>query len=89
VTSQLAKDHRLRSSANLAKEIRPGEIVVGKDILELLSSSMYVDPITIFREYIQNSADSIDQAREHGFLSPDERGHVDISLDAIGRTIKI
>lgn len=35
----------------------PAEIVVGKDILELVSSAMYVDPLTIYREYIQNAAD--------------------------------
>lgn len=38
-------------------------IVVGKDVLELLSSSMYVDAMSIFREYIQNAADAIDQRR--------------------------
>ena len=42
------------------------EIVIGKDILELLSSSMYVDPMTIYREYAQNAADSIDEARAAG-----------------------
>ena len=26
------------------------EIFVGKDVLELLSNSMYVDPLSIFRE---------------------------------------
>ncbi len=43
-----------------------GPVVVGKDILELLSSAMYVDPLTIYREYIQNAADAIDQARHVG-----------------------
>ena len=50
------------------------EIVIGKDILELLSSSMYVDPMTIYREYVQNAADSIDEAREAGMLGPSEAG---------------
>jgi len=35
-------------------------IFIGKDILELLSSSMYVNPLSIYREYIQNSVDSIE-----------------------------
>ena len=30
------------------------EVTVGKDILELLTSGMYLDPLTIYREYIQN-----------------------------------
>jgi Histidine kinase-, DNA gyrase B-, and HSP90-like ATPase len=62
-------------------------IIVGKDILELLSSAMYVDPLTIYREYIQNSADSIDAARhargEH------YQGCVEIFVDPTFRTIRI
>src|SRR5216683_1108027 len=61
------------------------EIVIGKDILELLSSSMYVDPMTIYREYIQNSADAIDQARS---VSPDV-GRIEIFVDPAFRTIRI
>ena len=36
------------------------QIFIGKDILELLSTSMYVDPLTMYREYIQNAADARD-----------------------------
>ena len=44
-------------------ELKPvEEIIIGKDILELLSNAMYVEPLTIYREYLQNSADSIDDA---------------------------
>lgn len=59
----------------------PAEIVIGKDVLELVSSAMYVDPLTIYREYIQNAADSIDAARAAGVLGADEFGRVDITLD--------
>lgn len=38
----------------------PEEILVGKDVLELISGAMYVDPLNIFREYVQNATDSID-----------------------------
>jgi molecular chaperone HtpG len=65
-----------------------GEIIIGKDILELLSSSMYVDPMTIYREYAQNAADSIDQARVDGQLAADA-GKVTITLDIPGRNVKI
>ena len=44
------------------------QITVGKDILELLTSGMYLDPLTIYREYIQNSADSIEKAVSKGLL---------------------
>ena len=42
------------------------QITVGKDILELLTSEMYLDPLTIYREYIQNSVDSIEKAVSKG-----------------------
>jgi hypothetical protein len=65
------------------------EIVIGKDILELLSSSMYVDPMAIYREYVQNAADSVDEAREAGMLRREEHGSVSISIDVSGRNVKI
>ncbi len=44
-------------------------VIVGKDLLELLSSAMYVDPLTIYREFIQNAADAIDEAADEGLYS--------------------
>lgn len=61
--------------------------IIGKDVLELLSTAMYVDPLTIYREYIQNSADAIDAARAGGLLS--ERGRIEITIDPSSRTIRI
>jgi molecular chaperone HtpG len=63
----------------------PSDIVVGKDILELVSSAMYVDPLTVYREYIQNAADSIDDAKDRDILGPRTHGRVDITLDAVAR----
>ena len=60
---------------------------VGKDILELLTSSMYVDPMSMYREYIQNSADAIDLARTAGVLH--SLGRVEIRVDQAARTILI
>jgi hypothetical protein len=68
---------------------RVGSITVGKDILELLSSSMYIEPMTIYREYVQNAADAIDEASGSGLLSNTTSGRVDISLDPTARTIRI
>src|SRR5215475_3131612 len=65
------------------------DIVIGKDILELLSSSMYVDPMTIYREYVQNSADAIDEAKRIGLLPERSRGRVEITLDDSSRAIRI
>ena len=56
------------------------DVIVGKDILELLSSSMYVEPLTIFREYVQNSADAIDEAVDKGILEA-SAGRIEIETD--------
>lgn len=59
-------------------------IVIGKDVLELLSSSMYVDPMSIYREYVQNAADAIDQRAAR--RSP---GRIKIRIDPAERRIVI
>jgi hypothetical protein len=68
---------------------REESIIVGKDILEVLSSAMYVEPLAIYREYIQNAADAIDEARRTGVLAPNEAGTVEIDLDLEERTATI
>ena len=65
------------------------DIVIGRDVLELVSSAMYIDPMTIYREYVQNAADAIDEARAEGVLGSGERGEVLISIDAASRSITI
>ena len=63
--------------------------VVGKDVLELLSSSMYINPLSIYREYVQNAADAIEEATALGLLSRREAGRVDIRIDPDRRTVRI
>ena len=65
------------------------EVFVGKDVLELLSSSMYVNPLTIFREYVQNATDAIDDAVSAGLLGSTKDGRVEINLDHIDRRVVI
>ena len=62
---------------------------VGHDLLELLTQAMYVDPLTIYREYIQNSADAIDEARRNGIIGANETGCVDVYIDLSGRAVRI
>lgn len=84
-------------NAALRKTTRPpagaapaiNQIVIGKDILELVSSSMYVDPMTVYREYVQNAADAIDTARAEGLIAGDEPGVVAIAFDTPSRTVRI
>src|SRR5438876_7637582 len=64
-------------------------VVVGKDVLELLSSAMYLDPLTIYREYIQNAADAIDEAENEGLYVNGSRPRISISIDQAERTIRI
>lgn len=45
-------------------------IIIGKHTLESLTSGMYSDSYVVFREYIQNSVDSIDEAVRFGVLIP-------------------
>ena len=68
------------------KTLIDSDIVVGKDILELLANAMYVDPLTIYREYIQNAADSIDEARQAGLSMDDPT--IGITLDHASRTVR-
>ncbi len=64
-------------------------VFVGKDILELLSSSMYVNPLTIYREYVQNAVDSIDEAVSAGYLTSSDSGEIEIDLDQSNRRVTI
>ncbi len=63
--------------------------VIGKDILEVVSSAMYVDPRVVFREYIQNAADAIEEAYEAGALDEASPGRIDVSVDLASRTLSI
>jgi len=64
------------------------EILIGKDILELLTGAMYADPLTIYREYVQNAADSIDAARDADLPAGEGFG-VTIALDRASRSVRI
>ena len=77
-------------AANLTGDDMPdAPIVVGKDVLELLSSAMYVNPLVIYREYVQNATDAIDDAVTAGCLPGIANGRVDISVDHIDRRVVI
>ena len=46
--------------------------IIGKNVIENLTTAMYEDLRIIYREYIQNSADSIDKAISSGLIRPEE-----------------
>ncbi|WP_288415419.1 ATP-binding protein [uncultured Novosphingobium sp.] len=66
-----------------------GTATVGHDLLSLISTAMYVEPLTIYREYVQNAADSVDDARRLGLIAEGEPGLVEIDVDPATRTIRI
>ncbi len=64
------------------------DISIGKYTLESLTSGMYLDPLSLYKEYIQNAVDSLDEAIEAGLLQRDD-GQVLISVDRENRQIVI
>ncbi len=63
-------------------------VVVGADVLDIMSVAMYAEPLVIFRELIQNAADAIDAAFAAGHLASDG-GRVDIAFDPGTRTVSV
>jgi hypothetical protein len=61
---------------------------IGKNVIENLTTAMYEDLRIIYREYIQNAADSIDKAIEQGIIAPSE-ARIDIEIDAKNNSITI
>lgn len=62
--------------------------VVGKYTLESLTNGMYSSPMDLYREYIQNAVDSIDDAARSGLLEK-AASRIDISIDTTTSTISI
>lgn len=63
-------------------------VYVGKDILDLLTGSMYLDPLNVYREYVQNAADSIDEARNQELIfSPGPQ--IELAFNHLERSVKI
>lgn len=64
------------------------EPIAGKFLLEILTRGMYSNPMHIYREYIQNSSDSIDKAIDDGIIS-DSEAEIHISISSKERHIII
>lgn len=62
--------------------------LIGKNVIENLTTAMYDNPLDIYREYIQNSCDSIDKAVHKGVITKDE-ATIDIKIDSAARKIII
>jgi len=64
------------------------DIIIGKHTLESLTIGMYSDSFSIYREYIQNSTDAIDNAIKNKLLREDE-GRIDVAVDPESSFISI
>jgi molecular chaperone HtpG len=64
-------------------------IVIGKDILELVSGAMYVEPLTIVREYIQNAVDATDEAEAAGLYAGKDKPRIEVVVDLGERRLRI
>jgi hypothetical protein len=63
-------------------------VIVGKDVFELFAGAMYAEPLSIFREYVQNAADALDEARKQGLSRPGPND-VEIWFDHAERSVRI
>lgn len=64
------------------------KFVVGKYTLESLTNGMYSSPLDLYREYIQNAVDSIDDAVRCGIIEK-ESSRIDVSIDTENTSISI
>ena len=62
---------------------------IGKDVIESLTLGMYEDSRSVYREYIQNSADQIDKAVKTGILDKRDDGRIEITINQSNRSISI
>jgi molecular chaperone HtpG len=74
---------------HLRQPVDPEAVRIGKDVIEILTSGMYVSPVTIYREYVQNAVDSIDSARSEQIISDRTRGQVSVDIDHATRSARI
>ena len=63
-------------------------MAVGKNFLENLTVAMYENSFTVYREFVQNAADSIDKAIEKVLLNKEEAS-IDIVIDYNKRKISV
>lgn len=64
-------------------------VLIGKNIIEILTTGMYRNPLVIYREYIQNSVDAINAATSLGLIEDSRAGDVQVSIDKVLRKISI
>lgn len=64
------------------------KIIFGKSVLETITVALYENPIVFFREYVQNSLDAYNSAREDGEKKVKDF-HVSINIDENSKKIVV
>lgn len=64
-------------------------VIIGKTVIETLTSGMYENALFVYREYIQNAADQIDKAVEMGFFDSRRDGKIYITVSPAEKKIVI
>ena len=64
-------------------------IIVGRNLLETITSALYESPIILFREYVQNSLDAYNSATKNEGKDSISDFKVEIDIDKKNRRIKI
>lgn len=72
----------------MARNVLETKPVIGRQLFDIVTSGMYDNPLMIYREYIQNSVDSIDLAVKSGLICSEET-RILISLNGHDRSIVI
>ncbi|MFC1583999.1 ATP-binding protein [Fibrobacterota bacterium] len=67
---------------------RPNKVKIGKQLLDILTSGMYSDPLMVVREYVQNAADSIDEAVKRKILRKED-GKIEVEIDGATRRLSV
>lgn len=62
---------------------------IGKGLINMLMFQMYGDEKLIYREYIQNARDAINDAVNHGILGSITDGYISVLIDPHSRQIEI
>lgn len=63
-------------------------VKIGKNVIEVLTTGMYTNPLFMYREYVQNSADQIDTAVDQGILPERSDGRIFIKIDDRSRIVE-
>lgn len=62
---------------------------MGLRLLETLTSALYEDPIILFREYVQNSVDAYNRARDDDPSKEFDGFYIDISINKVLKNITV